>query len=120
MESGERSWQSAFREAKEETGLKASELRQLRNFRAYERFSFRRGKDQIFKVVILFLAETRQPNITVSDEHEGYGWFTYSEARKLLSKYQENVHILDTAYNFLKKGSTHSGKHGISHQEPVI
>ena len=104
IETGERSWQSALREVREETGLKNTELRFIENFKTYERFVMGRGKDGVFKIVILYLAETRQPNITVSDEHEGYGWFTFSEARRVLSRYPENIRILTTAYDFLRKG----------------
>lgn len=105
IEAGERSWQSAVREVKEETGLKASELHFIENFKAYERFSFGRGKERIFKIVILYLAETKQPRITVSWEHEGYGWFTFSEAKKVLSKYHENLKILTTVDEFLRKNT---------------
>lgn len=110
IETGERSWQSAVREVKEETGLKPSELHFIENFKAYERFSFGRGKERIFKIVILYLAETKQPRITVSWEHEGYGWFTFSEAKKVLSRYHENIRILTTAYDFLKKSARGSQK----------
>ena len=103
IEAGERSWQSALREVREETGLKASELKFIENFKAYERFMFRHGKERVFKIVILYLAETKQPRIAVSWEHEGYGWFTYNEAKKVLSQYHENTKILTTAYDFLKK-----------------
>jgi 8-oxo-dGTP pyrophosphatase MutT (NUDIX family) len=103
IEAGERSWQSALREVKEETGLKSSELRLVKDFKTYERFMFRRGKEKIFKIVILYLAETKQPRITVSWEHEGYGWFSFSEAKRALSKYPENLKILNTAYDFLRK-----------------
>jgi dATP pyrophosphohydrolase len=103
LEGEERSWQTALREVQEEAGLKASELKLIEDFKTYERFYFRRGKEQVFKVVILYLAETKQPKITVSWEHEGYGWFTFSEAKKVLAKYPENVKILTTAYEFLKK-----------------
>ncbi len=104
LEAAERSWQAAFREVHEETGLKPSELRLMENFKAYERFTFGKDKGQVFKIVILYLAETRQPKITVSHEHEGYAWFTFSEARKVLSKYHENIRILTTAHDFLRKG----------------
>lgn len=103
LEASERSWQAAMREVNEETGLKSSELRFVENFKTYERFSFGGSKDRVFKIVILYLAETKQPNITVSFEHEGYGWFTFSEGKKILEKYPENVRILTTAYDFLKK-----------------
>lgn len=99
-----------MREVKEETGLKPSELHFIENFKAYERFSFGRGKERIFKIVILYLAETKQPRITVSWEHEGYGWFTFSEAKKVLSRYHENIRILTTAYDFLKKSARGSQK----------
>lgn len=111
LEAEERSWQAALREVREETGLKSTELKFISNFKAYERFFFRRGKERIFKIVILYLAETRQPNITVSFEHEGYAWFTFSEAKKILARYPENVRILTTAYDFLKKGLQGSSKH---------
>lgn len=102
LEASERSWQAAFREVQEETGLKPSELHQMRDFKTYERFMMG-GKNGVFKVVILYLAETRQPRVTVSHEHEGYGWFTFSEAKYVLSKYPENVRILTTAHDFLRK-----------------
>lgn len=104
IEAGERSWQSALREVREETGLRTSELRFIEKFKAYERFMFRGGKEKIFKIVILYLAETRQPRITiVSREHEGYGWFTFNEAKRVLSKHPENIRILTTAYDFLRR-----------------
>src|SRR3989338_6656131 len=86
IESEEKSWQAALREVREETGLKSTELKFIENFKAYERFYFRRGKENIFKIVILYLAETKQPKIAVSWEHEGYGWFTFAEAKHVLSK----------------------------------
>ncbi len=104
LEASERSWQAAFREVQEETGLKQSELRISENFKAYERFSFGKGPGRVFKIVILYLAETKQPTVTVSDEHEGYAWFTFADAKKVLAKYPENVRILTTAYDFLRKG----------------
>lgn len=103
LEATERSWQAALREVREETGLKSTELRFVENFKAYERFTFGGAKDRIFKIVILYLAETHQPNIIVSSEHEGYGWFTFSEAKKAMNRYPENIRILTTAYEFLRR-----------------
>ena len=115
IEAGENSWQSAVREVREETGLKSSELRFIENFKAYERFTFRGRKENIFKVVILYLAETNQPCVTVSDEHEGYAWFTFSEAKKVISRYPENIRILTTAYDFLRRGSGQALQKGLPH-----
>ncbi len=110
LEASERSWQTAFREVQEETGLKQSELRVIENFKAYERFSFGKGPGRVFKIVILYLAETKQPNIAVSHEHEGYAWFTFADAKRVLAKYPENVRILTTAHEFLRKGLPSRGK----------
>lgn len=110
IESSERSWQTALREVKEETGLKSSELKFIENFKAYERFFFRRGKENIFKIVILYLAETWQPKIVVSAEHEGYAWFSFSEAKKVISRYKENLKILETVHDFLRRQSFRGGQ----------
>lgn len=118
LEAAERSWQAALREVREETGLKPSELKFIENFKTYERFYFRRGKENVLKIVILYLAETRQPQVAVSHEHEGYGWFTFSEARRVLSKYSENVKILTTAHDFLRKG-VKGGQKNTGRQLPI-
>jgi 8-oxo-dGTP pyrophosphatase MutT (NUDIX family) len=104
LEQSERSWQAAFREVREETGLKSTELKLIGNFKAFEKFFYRRGNEKIFKVVILYLAETRQAQITVSDEHEGYGWFKFSEAKKIMGRYKDSIKILEKAYNFIQRG----------------
>ena len=106
METGERSWQTAFREVEEETGLKAVDLKIQENFKVYEKFPYSRqtGKtvQPIFKIVIFYLAETRQSKIVLSDEHAGYGWFTYNEAKKSLSRYKARTAILKRAYDYIR------------------
>ncbi len=112
IENEEKSWDAALREVREETGLKQAELNFIGGFKTYERFTYQRGKDKVFKLVILYLAETKQPVITVSDEHNGYGWFSYAEARRVLSKYKDSLRILDQAHDFLRKKSVrHSPPH---------
>lgn len=112
IESEEKSFQAAVREVREETGLSRHDLKFLDYFKAYERFTFwrpaERGrpgakKEKIFKIVIFYLAETKKPQITLSFKHEeGYGWFTYKEAMKILSKHKESQRILTQANDFLR------------------
>ena len=102
IEAEEHSLQAALRETREETGLKSTELRIIPSFKTRNQFVFNREKEKVFKIVILFLAETREPRITVSHEHSGYGWFAYPDAKKILGKYKDNVRILDNAYAFLR------------------
>lgn len=97
MEGGERSWQTAFREVREETGLRRNELIMHPNFKVHEKFPYSREGKKVFKIVIFYLAETNQPRVRVSAEHEGYGWFSYNEARRLLSRYKARVEILKKA-----------------------
>ncbi|MBI4159683.1 NUDIX domain-containing protein [Candidatus Wolfebacteria bacterium] len=105
IESEEKSWQTAVREIREETGLRISELKFKKNFKAYEKFSFWRGKERVLKIVIFYLAETKQPRVVLSHEHEGYGWFTYREAMRILGKYKDSQRILTQANQIVERGS---------------
>lgn len=110
IESGERSWQTAVREVKEETGLGLSDLKFRREFKTFDKFIFHREKEKIFKIVILYLAETSRSEVKLSEKHDGYGWFTYPEAMKILSKHEESQKIITDANNFLKKPSPIHGR----------
>jgi 8-oxo-dGTP pyrophosphatase MutT (NUDIX family) len=106
IESEEKSFQTALREVKEETGLSRNDLKFNEYFKTYEKFVFWRrlgNKNvKVFKIVIFYLAETKKSQIKVSKEHEGYGWFTYREAMKILNKYKDSQRVLAQAYRFLK------------------
>ena len=106
METGERSWETAFREVEEETGLKVADLRVQDNFKVFEKFPYnRRGvktAESVFKIVIFYLAETKQVQVVLSHEHAGYGWFSYNEARKYLSRYKARTNILKKAFEYIK------------------
>ncbi len=103
MEASERSWQTAFREVREETGLRRTELIMHPNFKVHERFPYMRDGKKIFKVVIFYLAETTQSRVRISAEHEGYGWFSYAEARKVLSRYKARMEILKKAVDAIRE-----------------
>lgn len=97
IEQNESDFQTALREIHEETGLKQHDLKFQSRFKTFERFTFVRERQQVYKIVILYLAETAKADICVSHEHEGYGWFTLGEARKILTKYPATMKILDRA-----------------------
>lgn len=103
IESEERSKAAALRETKEETGLGGIDLRLAENFKAHERYSFRHSGLHVFKIVIFYLAETRMQWIRVSKEHEGYGWFLFSEGMRILGKYRDSQRVLRQAYDFLSR-----------------
>ena len=98
IEAGEDAQETARRELKEETGI--SEIRFLDGYKARLRYFFRQKGIGIFKVVIYFLAETEQSEVTLSYEHIGYGWLaydavlerlTFKNSRDLLIKAHEHL-----------------------------
>lgn len=102
IESEEKSLAAALRETKEETGLTGSDLRLVKNFKTYEKFYFQRAGQPYFKIVIFYLAETGNPAIKISKEHQGYGWFLYPEGRSILGRYRDSQRVLKQAYDFLR------------------
>lgn len=110
IENEEKSFEAAVRETREETGLTTRNLRFLRNFKTYERFSFRRNGKTVYKVVIFYMAETNEPRIKISKEHQGYGWFLYREASRILGKYKDSQKVLKNAYDFLQRKSHRSSQ----------
>jgi 8-oxo-dGTP pyrophosphatase MutT (NUDIX family) len=102
IEAEERSFAAALRETKEETGLSQKDLRLAKNFKAHERFSFKRAGQPVYKIVIFYLAETVRENIVVSHEHQGYAWFLFNEAKRVLGKYRDSQRVLKQVYDFLK------------------
>ena len=102
IEKEEESFAAALREVREETGLTSPDLRLIQDFKAYEKFSFKRQGQQVFKVVIFYLAETRTVDIKLSSEHEGYGWFLIRDARNILGRYKDSQRVFKQAYEFLR------------------
>ncbi len=106
IEQEERSFQTALREIREETGLERNDLKFTGPFKVYEKFTFLRGrgttKTRVFKTVIFYLAETKKSWIRLSREHDGYGWFSYKEAIKIL-KHKDSQGVLTQANDFLMK-----------------
>lgn len=105
FKAGESSLTAALREVEEETGLRKQDLRIIPNFRGYEKFYFNLGKQGIYDIVILYLAETKQPRIIISPrEHSGFGWFVYRDAMKVIgNKYGATKRVLKQANDFLRR-----------------
>jgi bis(5'-nucleosidyl)-tetraphosphatase len=114
FEAGETSFKAALRETEEETGLKYSELRIIPNFRTYVHFSFQRGNEKIQDKMILYLAETRNPNVTIRPrEHSGFAWFLYADAMRTVGKkFVSTKRVLKQANDFIlhKRGLLHRQK----------
>ena len=119
LEVAERSFQAALREIKEETGLGRSDLNFSYYFKTKENFYFYRKigekKIKVFNNITFYLAETNKKAVKISEvkegqPHEGFAWFAFSEAMKVLTKNKDSRRILTQAYDFLRKQSSKSGR----------
>jgi len=77
-EEGETELQTVIREVGEETGLKGITV--VAGFRKVIEYFYRRDGKNIHKQVVYLLAETNDDQVKISFEHQGFGWFPYSEA----------------------------------------
>lgn len=102
LEQGEISIQTALREVTEETGIPVQSLKIERNFKITDKYFYWRERKNIFKIVIFYLAKAENPQVKISYEHEGYGWFLHRDAQKLL-KHQNSKEMLKKANDFLKR-----------------
>lgn len=117
LESDERSFRTALREAKEETGIRYRDLRFQERFRAYDRYVFMRHGDKVYKLVVFYLAESTTDTVRISEEHSGYGWFLRKDAVKI-ARHDNLKRMLKMAYDTLcdkglrgsKKDSPRTGR----------
>jgi len=74
----EEEFAAALRELKEETGIVNPEV--VPGFKKTKHYFYKWDNALVSKEVTYFLAESASPDITISDEHDGYSWLTKEEA----------------------------------------
>lgn len=99
-EKGETELQTAFREVGEETGL--TQISVVPGFRRVIEYNYHRNGRNIHKQVVYLLASTKDHEVRISDEHQGFGWFPYGEALQRAS-YENSKVILLEAEAFIRK-----------------
>lgn len=98
VEAKEKLLATAQREAKEETGLENLEF--LKGFKTTIRYFFQLEGKKILKFVTFFLAKTNQKEVKISEEHLGYGWFTFQDALNKI-RFKNSKEVLEKAEEFL-------------------
>lgn len=112
----ETSKETALRETFEETGISPDKLDIKKGFRAVERFNFFRNREHIFKIVIFYIAETKESVIDIPAPREGvepfngFGWFLYKDARYILAPYKDSQKLLRRAYEFIRPKAEDRGE----------
>lgn len=106
LEKGERSYQTAFREVSEETGISPRSLRLEKNFKLADKYIFQRGGEKRYKIVLFYLAKASSSYVRLSLKHtgqpiDGYGWFLHQEAQRYL-KHGNLKSILKKAHEHIR------------------
>ena len=83
IEKGEEPLQTMVREVREETGI--TDLRVIPGFERKIEYFYRRDGKKVHKTVVFFLAETSVEKVTISFEHQDYGWFDFDEAMRIVT-----------------------------------
>jgi 8-oxo-dGTP pyrophosphatase MutT (NUDIX family) len=98
MEKNEKAYETARREAVEETGI--SNFQFIDGFEEYVEYEFKFKNQSIHKKVIFFLAKTSVKKIQLSHEHIDYIWLNYSDTLKKIT-YENAKNVLIKANQFL-------------------
>lgn len=92
---------TAMRELEEETGI--TEVQIVPAYREPMYYEFNRGRyERVKKVVVYFLANTKQMEVNLSFEHKGFKWLRYDEAMEQLT--------YENARDLLRKAQQHLSK----------
>jgi bis(5'-nucleosidyl)-tetraphosphatase len=89
---------TALREIEEETGIK--DIKIIEGFREKIKYFFNLKGVLINKEVVYFLCETQTKEVKISDEHIGYCWSEFEEAKEMLD-FKNSKEILIKANEFL-------------------
>jgi bis(5'-nucleosidyl)-tetraphosphatase len=100
IEKGEDEKETVKREIEEETGI--ARARFVDGFRETIKYLYRWKGQSIFKIVIFYLAETRQKKVKLSYEHIGYNWLPYQEALQSLT-FRNSKEVLRKANEFIEE-----------------
>ncbi len=80
IEKDEDEIQAAFRETREETGIK--DIKLIEGFKEKIHYTYQHENKLIKKEVVFFLGITNSIHVTISDEHTDYVWLEYDSAYK--------------------------------------
>ena len=98
VEEGETEVHTVLREVEEETGIKDAKI--VEGFREKIRYFFNIKGVLINKEVVFFLCRTETKDINISEEHIGFEWMPFEEAKEKLA-FKNSREILIKANEFL-------------------
>ncbi len=81
IEEGESEKDTALRELREETGIVEEEVELHDDFKEEIEYFYKKRDELSHKKVIYFLGRSEKEGITLSEEHQGFEWLPYEEAK---------------------------------------
>jgi 8-oxo-dGTP pyrophosphatase MutT (NUDIX family) len=99
IEKGEDEKETVKREIEEETGI--ARVGFVDGFRETIKYLYKWKGQNIFKIVIFYLVETRQKKVKLSYEHIGYDWLPYQETLQRLT-FRNGKEVLKKANKFIE------------------
>lgn len=94
VEPGEKGFQTALREVKEETGLSPTEFYVVPHMNSF----YSPAKDHVCMVPV-FAVVVKNKNVKLSEEHSEYRWVDKEDAKRLLA-WQGQRKSVDTIYEY--------------------
>lgn len=101
QESGEKDWDTARRELREEVGIVDVEV--VDGVRLIQSYEFEKGGKTVQKEVVYFLGRVASSDLKIQEsELLSAAWLSVEEARRNLA-HKESIEILETAASHIKK-----------------
>lgn len=102
LEKRERTEDTVRREVREETGIRVIDF--VPGFKATIRYFVSYTGTRALKFVAYFLAHTKEEEVTISHEHQGYEWLPYKKAHARLT-YKNAKDVLRLANDYFSEKS---------------
>ena len=94
VEPGENEIQTLKRELEEETGI--NQIKLIPGFKEEISYFYKENKELVKKTAVFYLAESKQKEVRLSFEHNGYTWLNFNDALNLLT-YKNSKEVLKKA-----------------------
>lgn len=99
IEKGEDETETVKREIEEETGIRR--IKFIEGFRETVKYFYRWKGQNIFKIVLYYLVETREKKVQLSHEHVGFIWLPYEKAMEKIT-FRNSKNVLKKAYGLIE------------------
>ena len=101
VEEEETEKQTMLRELQEETGLVSEQVEVLPSFREKIHYFYKSKNQTVFKEVVFFLVEAKNPAIKISHEHKDFKWLPFEEALQTAT-FKTAKQLIEKANDFLQ------------------